>query len=97
MRKTMDQIISYSPEFRLKKLNNYDNAVRNVSRQIYESCDLDQRFKQEVYNSRNNKVSKAETMEPKAFYNLGFNTTLQKQESPALMEKLGDGSTHSWQ
>lgn len=40
IQKTMDQIISYSPEYKLKKLNNYDNTVLNVSRQIFENCDL---------------------------------------------------------
>ena len=32
MKKTMEQIISYSPEFKLNKFNNYDNTVQNVSR-----------------------------------------------------------------
>ena len=40
MSQTMKQLISYSPEYNLNKLNNYDNTVMNVSREIYEKCDF---------------------------------------------------------
>ena len=40
MSNTMKQLISYSPEYNLNKINNYDNTVMNVSREIYEKCDF---------------------------------------------------------
>lgn len=47
----MNQMINYSPEFKMNKLNNYDNTVFNVSRQIYETCDFTRLFPKD--NSRN--------------------------------------------
>lgn len=40
MASTMSQLINYSPEYKLNKLNFYDNTVRNASRQLYETCDF---------------------------------------------------------
>lgn len=33
-------MITHSPEFKISKLNNYDNTVLNVSRQVYEQHDM---------------------------------------------------------
>jgi len=54
MAKTMKQIIDYSPEFKMNKLNNYDNTVLNMSRQIYETCDFTRLYPKD--NSRNMEV-----------------------------------------
>lgn len=37
-------MISYSPDFKLNKLNNYDNFVKNVPRKLYETCDFTHQF-----------------------------------------------------
>ena len=37
----MKEIEHHSPEFKLKKFNNYDNTIRNASRNMLESFDLD--------------------------------------------------------
>jgi len=36
----MEQIKGFSPDYNLKKLNNYDNTVKNVSRHVFEKYDL---------------------------------------------------------
>lgn len=40
IKKSLDQAISYSPDFKLKKLNQYDNTVKNMDRVLYEKCDI---------------------------------------------------------
>jgi hypothetical protein len=40
-------MINYSPEYKLNKLNFYDNTVRNASRQLYETCDFSREFPKE--------------------------------------------------
>lgn len=37
-------MITHSPEFKINKLNNYDNTVLNVSRQIYEQHDMNRLY-----------------------------------------------------
>lgn len=56
MSQTMKQMIEYSPEYKLNKLNFYDNTVRNASRQLYETCDFSRDFPKE--GSRNDRVAK---------------------------------------
>ena len=36
----MNQIKSHSPEYSLKKLNNYDNTVKNSSRIVFENFEV---------------------------------------------------------
>ena len=47
LRESMDQKLAYSPEFKLKKLNNYDNTVLAVPRNIYEKCNLSKYYNQD--------------------------------------------------
>ena len=37
-------MINYSPDFKLNKLNNYDNTVMHVPRKLYETCDFSSKF-----------------------------------------------------
>jgi len=36
----MDQIQRHSPDFTLKKINNYDNTIKNATRQVFENFNL---------------------------------------------------------
>lgn len=40
IKKSLDQAINYSPDFKLKKLNHYDNTVKNADRVLFEKCDI---------------------------------------------------------
>lgn len=40
-------MINYSPEYKLNKLNFYDNTVRNASRKLYETCDFSRDYPRE--------------------------------------------------
>lgn len=40
MKDTMKQLIEHSPDYRLSKLNNYDNTVKNMSLNTFQNCDL---------------------------------------------------------
>ena len=41
LKKTMDQIKSYSPDYTKKKFNNYDNFVKNADRVIHDNYEMD--------------------------------------------------------
>lgn len=64
--KTLDQAAQYSPDFNLKKINHYDNTIKNVPRKVLENYDLKKPFRRETLN----KVV-AEKEEPASFVNLG--------------------------
>ena len=36
----MDQIQRHSPDYNLKKINNYDNTIKNSTRQVFENFNL---------------------------------------------------------
>ena len=55
-------MITHSPEFKINKLNNYDNTVLNVSRQIYEQNDLNRLYPKNHYH---------QTKPSKTYENLG--------------------------
>lgn len=40
LQKTIDTALQYSPDFALKKLNHYDNTVKNIPRAVLEKYDL---------------------------------------------------------
>merc|ERR1712023_367731 len=52
MRQTMKQIIDHSPDYKLNKINNYDNTIKNVSRRLYETCDMTTRYPRLEKNER---------------------------------------------
>ena len=64
--KNIEQSQNYSPEFRLKKNNNYDNIVANASRKVLEESKLKRYFdrKPAFTSSRN-------ASQPDSFINLG--------------------------
>lgn len=40
LQKTIDTALQYSPDFALKKLNHYDNTVKNIPRAVLEKYDV---------------------------------------------------------
>ena len=74
MQHTMRQLLNYSPEYKSSKLNNYDNTVQNVSRQIYETCDLS-RFYPKA-DSRNKSIKSNGSMNRGSFMGSGNRTVL---------------------
>ena len=40
VKKSVDQYINYSPDFKLKKINNYDNIIKSAPRNIVEKYDI---------------------------------------------------------
>jgi len=50
--KKLEQKTDYSPEYRLKKFNNYDNTVRNADRIVLENYDIQRYFDNKVRNTR---------------------------------------------
>lgn len=41
----MDQIKQYSPDFTMKKINNYDNMIKNSQRIIFDRFEMDKAIK----------------------------------------------------
>jgi hypothetical protein len=41
----MDQIKEYSPDFKMKKINNYDNMIKNSQRIIFDKFEMDKTMK----------------------------------------------------
>lgn len=41
----MDQIKEYSPDFKMKKINNYDNMIKNSQRVIFDKFEMDKTLK----------------------------------------------------
>ena len=41
----MDQIKQYSPDFTMKKINNYDNMIKNSQRIIFDKFEMDKSIK----------------------------------------------------
>lgn len=74
MSQTMKQLISYSPEYNLNKLNNYDNTVLNVSREIYEKCDFSRFYP--LKDSRNQSMPQNAVMNRGSFMGPGNRTVL---------------------
>jgi hypothetical protein len=56
--KKLEQKTDYSPEYRLKKFNNYDNTVRNADRIVLENYDIQRYFDNKVATTkRSNSIS----------------------------------------
>ena len=50
MKETLKQLIHYSPEYNLNKINNYDNTILNVPRKIFETCDFSKEYPKDSRN-----------------------------------------------
>jgi len=79
-------MINYSPEYKLNKLNNYDNTVKNVSRQIYETCDFTKNFPMD--GTRNSQIQQPIRVNHGSFMGPGHRAVLygswtKKQEKPS--------------
>lgn len=66
VQRTIDQAAQYSPDFNLKKINHYDNTIKNVPRKVLENYDLKKPFRRETLNKH---VAKNEELA--SFVNLG--------------------------
>lgn len=42
--KTMELVNKYSPDFALKKINNYDNTIKNSTREVFKNFDMKPNF-----------------------------------------------------
>lgn len=65
VQKTIDQAQQYSPDFTLKKINHYDNTVKNVPRAVVEKHELSKAFR------RDHQIRGRNSEKPATFVNLG--------------------------
>ena len=65
MQRTIDQAQQYSPDFSLKKINHYDNTLKNIPRAVMEKYDISKLYDRDFQ-------LKGRTQEqPASFVNLG--------------------------
>ena len=67
--RNIDQATSYSPEFKLKKNNNYDNTIANASRKVLEDHQL-----QKYYHRKPAFSSSRNAKQPSSYINLGHSS-----------------------
>lgn len=69
----MDQIQRHSPDFTLKKINNYDNTIKNATRQVFENFNLMPNYekKDKSFSNFSQSESKKFTIPESETLNLG--------------------------
>jgi hypothetical protein len=69
----MDQVQRHSPDYTLKKINNYDNTIKNSTRQVFENFNLMPNYesKDKSFSNFSQSESKKFTIPGSTTLNLG--------------------------